>query len=86
MGIKNNNQPTMVIFFGRGRTWGERGQGGGGEWDAVDNNRDNNVTAGDGAVEAARNEEGDYDEMEDFANSSKGMVMEATQVKYPPSM
>jgi hypothetical protein len=29
VGIKNNNQPTLVRFFWRGRTWGG---GGGGRW------------------------------------------------------
>jgi hypothetical protein len=40
--------------------------------------------AGDGAVEAARDEEGDYEWMEDFAKSSEGMITEATQVNSPP--
>jgi hypothetical protein len=39
---------------------------------------------GDGAVEAAREEEGGYEEMEDFAKNSRGMVIEAIQVSYPP--
>jgi hypothetical protein len=42
--------------------------------DVADDNRDDNVTARDGAVDAAREEE-----EEDFSYSSKGTVEEGTQ-------
>ncbi len=42
--------------------------------DAADDYRDDNMTAREGAVDAAREEEED-----DFSKSSKGMVEEATQ-------
>jgi hypothetical protein len=74
----------MVIVFGHGRTWGRGGQGGGRGRDMADDNRDNNAMVGYDTVEAAREEVQDYEAMEDFAKSSKGMAVEATQVNYTP--
>jgi hypothetical protein len=69
VGIKNNNQPSKVYSLGVG------GHGGGRRsrtQDVADDNRDNNVTARDGTVDATREEE-----EEDFSKSSKGTARRA---------